>query len=329
MKRRKGWQRQDPHDAPLRELQRRAEAMTRGDFSMLGQSVGGTSEIEDLRRAMDVMGAHVEQAQVGMQAYIAALTTAQEAERGRVARDLHDDTVQRLVALGQGVERVQRAIERDPVLAVERLKGLRSEIIAMVQSVRTIIGDLRPPALEELGLLPAVELLLQRNADDAPQVTVEVVGQERRLDPQSELAVFRIIQEAWSNVRRHAQARHVAIEFRYGKDALDVSFEDDGKGFDPSLAGSQRGHFGLLGMQERAMLVGGRVEITSAPETGTVLRVHVPYPGVAGRDPICDMLVGPEALSSEYRSEIYRFCSQACRDLFVAQPERYIENTIR
>jgi two-component system sensor histidine kinase DegS len=231
-----------------------------------------------------------------------------------------------LVALGQGVERVQRALERDPALAVDRLKGLRSEITAMVQSVRTIIGDLRPPALEELGLLPAVELLLQRNADDAPRVAVKVVGQERRLDPQSELAVFRIIQEAWTNVRRHAQARHVTIEFRYGNDALDVSFKDDGRGFDPPVAGSQRGHFGLIGMQERAMLVGGSVEIASNPESGTVLRVQVPYPGVSGRDPICDMLVGPEALSSEYRSEIYRFCSQACRDLFVGQPERYVEN---
>lgn len=322
MKRRKGWQR-DPHIRPLRELQRRAEAMTRGDFSTLGQAVGGTREIEDLRRAMDVMGAHVEQAQTGMHSYIAALTRAQEAERGRLARELHDDTVQRLIALGQGVERVQRALDRDPSLATERLKTLRAEITAMVQSVRTVIGDLRPPALEELGLLPAVDLLLRRSADEQPQVTITVEGKERRLDPQSELAVFRIIQEAWSNIRRHAQASHATLRFSYGADALAVSITDDGRGFS-TADGPQRGSFGMLSMQERATLGGGTLEIESAPGKGTRLKIHLPYPGVDGRDPICDMVVGADALSTEYGGALYRFCSQACRDLFTAQPERYI-----
>jgi len=322
---RKGWRGRDIHHRPLRELQRRAEAMTRGDFSSLGQPVGGSEDIEALRRAMDVMGAHVEQAQVGLQDYIAALTTAQEAERGRLARELHDDTVQRLVALGQGVERVQRVLERNPEQALERLKALRSEITSMVQSVRTIIGDLRPPALEELGLLPAVELLVKRSADDLPLVKIEVHGQEQRLDPQAELALFRIIQEAWSNIRRHAEAQHVALRFEYGRDALDVAIEDDGRGFDPPASGrSTRGNFGLLGMHERAALVGGTVRIASGPGHGTHLHVRLPYPGVNGRDPICDMRVGPDDLSAEYNGAIYRFCSAACRDLFVAQPERYV-----
>lgn len=329
MKRRKRWQPRDPHIEPLYELQRRAEAMTRGDFSSLGQPVGGSHELEDLRLAMDVMGAHVEQAQVGMQGYIAALTTAQEAERGRLARELHDDTVQRLVALGQGVERVQRVVERDPAVALERLKALRSEITAMVQAVRAMIGDLRPPALEELGLLPALELLLKRNSDELPQVAIQVYGDERRLDPQSELALFRIIQEAWSNIRHHAQAGHATFNVTYGPEMLDVSIVDDGVGF--SLANGaraeargQRGHFGILGMQERATLVGGEVEIRSVPGQGTQLHIHLPYPGVDGRDPICNMLVGPDALSATYNGQIYRFCSPACRDLFVAQPERYV-----
>ena len=323
MRRRKVWQHRDPHIEPLRALQFRAEAMTRGDFAALGQPVGGTPEIEDLRRAMDVLGAHVEQAQIGMQAYIAALTNAQEAERGRVARELHDDTVQRLVALGQGVERAQRAVERDPALALERLKALRAEITAMVQSVRTIIGDLRPPALEELGLIPALELLIKRGAEELPKVTVEVTGAPRRLDPSSELALFRILQEAWSNSRRHADARRVLIRFDYTQQGLDVSFEDDGKGFTPDEATQRRGRFGLLGMGERAMLVGGTLDIASAPGQGTRITIEMPYPGVDSRDPICDMLVGPDALSSEYRAHIYRFCSKACRDLFEAQPDRF------
>lgn len=299
--------------------------MSRGDFSALGQPVGGTSEVEDLRRAMDVMGAHVEQAQVRMQDYIAALTTAQEAERGRLARELHDDTVQRLIALGQGVERAQRALERDPVVAAERLQSLRGEITSLVQAVRTVISDLRPPALEELGLVPALELLLKHNSDQLPRVTIRVEGAERRLDSQSELAVFRMVQEAWSNIRRHADAQHATLTLAYRDDLLHITVEDDGGGFDPTSVGREgRGHFGLLGVLERAAVVGGTVEIDSAPGKGTRLHIHIPYPGVDGRDPICDMIVGPDALSSEYRAQIYRFCSQACRDLFEAQPERYV-----
>lgn len=309
---------------PLRELQRRAEAMTRGDFNTLGQPVGGSRELEGLRRAMDVLGAHVEQAQRGMQAYISALTDAQEAERGRLARELHDDTVQRLIALGQGVERVERALDRDGEAARERLRALRGEITAAVQALRTVIGDLRPPALEELGLLPAVELLLRRGGDEAPAAIVEIDGEERRMGPQSELALFRIVQEAWTNVRRHAGAQHVWLVFRYGHDALELEFRDDGRGFDPQAPEGERRGWGLLGMRERAEQRGGSLEIDSAEGRVTRLTVRMPYPGVGGRDPICDMVVGPEDLSFEHRGAVYRFCSEACRSSFVADPERYV-----
>ena len=299
--------------------------MTRGDFSTLGKPVGGSAELEDVRRAMDVLGEHVEQAQRGMQAYISALTAAQEAERGRLARELHDDTVQRMIALGQGVERVERALDRDLVQARDRLHTLRGEITAAVQALRLVIGDLRPPALEELGLLPAVELLLRRGGDEAPGVSVDVAGQQRRLDPQSELALFRIIQEAWTNVQHHAGARQISLVFRYGRDALELVFQDDGRGFDPAAPEGARRGLGLLGMRERAEQRGGSLVIESAPGQGTRITVRMPYPGVGGRDPICDMVVGPDDISAEYRGAVYRFCSQACRDLFMADPGRYVE----
>ena len=318
----------DPQASQLLELQRRAEAMTRGDFTSLGRPVGGSREIEDLRRALDVMGTHVEQAQGSMQAYIAALTSAQEAERGRIARELHDDTVQQLIALGQRVERAQRLVERDPPEAVARLGALRTEITGLVQAVRTIIADLRPPALEELGLLPAVELLLRRGGD-MPEVKIAVQGSERRLDPQSELALFRILQEAWSNIRRHAEAHHVHLTFDYTVDGLQVMIEDDGRGFTLSTPGrARRGQWGLMGMQERAGLVGGVVQITSEPGRGTRVTVHMPYPGVEGRDPICGMEVGPDAISAEYAGALYRFCSEPCRELFLADPEQYVRRPV-
>jgi two-component system sensor histidine kinase UhpB len=291
----------------------------------LGQPIGGGPDVEALRRAIDVMGEHIEQAQVGAQQYVAALTNAQEAERERVARELHDDTVQRLIALGQAIERAQRALDRgDAALAGERLRTLRSDITGTVQALRTIIADLRPPALEDLGLIAAIELFLQRSGA-TPHATISAEGSERRLDEASEIALFRIVQEAWSNIQRHANATHVRITLRYERGALHVEIVDDGRGFVPAPGDtSPPGKFGLRGMHERASLVGGTVQIRSAPEQGTQIHVRMPYPGVAGRDPICNMVVGPDAISATYNGQIYRFCSHACRDLFQAEPARYV-----
>jgi signal transduction histidine kinase/YHS domain-containing protein len=309
----------------LRALQRRAEAMAHGDLGALGQPAGDIPAVEDLRRAIDVLGAHTEQGLRGRHAYIAALSTAQEAERGRLARELHDEIVQQLIALGHGVERVGRLIERDPAQAAERLQEMRASITATVGELRAIIGDLRPPALAELGLLPAVELLLQRSGEDGPEVTLTVRGEERRLALQSELAVFRIVQEAWSNIRRHAQARHANLSFDYTPAGLVVAIADDGVGFAPLPGAEIRdGHWGMHGMRERAELTGGSLAVASRPGQGTRIEVHIPYPGVGDRDPVCGMTVGPDALGAEYAGELYRFCSPACRDLFLSQPAQYI-----
>ncbi len=297
--------------------------MTQGNFTMLGTPVDGPAEAEDLRRAIDVLGEHVEQFQRGMHASVAALTTAQETERGRLARELHDDIVQRLITFGHSVDRVQRALERDPALAQERLGQLRTDITAAVQAVRAVIGDLRPPALEELGLLPAVEFLLGRATPDQPEVAMTVDGTVRRLDPQGELALFRIVQEAWSNIRRHAQAKHARFTFTYTRNALVVTVEDDGQGFTTPEGGPTG--WGMIGMRERAALAGGSITVSSEPGQGTQIEVRMPYLGVGGRDPICGMEVGPDALNREYEGTLYRFCSQACHDLFVAQPERYAQ----
>src|SRR3712207_4589139 len=105
------------YNTALRELQRRAEAMAQGDLSTLGQPVSDISAVEDLRRALDVLGTHTEQGLRSQHAYIAALSTAQEAERARLARELHDEIVQQLIALGHGVDRVHRLLECDPAKA--------------------------------------------------------------------------------------------------------------------------------------------------------------------------------------------------------------------
>lgn len=326
------YDREADYTSALRALRRRAEAMMQGDFSALGRPISEIPVVEDLRRAIDVLGAHTEQGLRGQHAYIAALSTAQEAERARLARELHDEIVQHLIALGHGMDRVQRLLDRDPTQIPQRLQAMRSSITALVDELRTLIGDLRPPALAELGLLPAVELLLQRNPDagkgsgeDGPEVTLIVRGDERRLAPQSEQAVFRIVQEAWSNIRHHAQAGRADFTFVYAPDGLHVAISDDGSGFVPPMeSGAPEGHWGLRGMRERAELTGGRLAVMSRPGQGTRIEVHIPYPGVDGRDPVCGMLVGPEAIGAEQESQLYRFCSPACRDLFLAQPQQYV-----
>ena len=309
----------------LQQLQRHAEAMTRGDLSGIGQSLSDIGAVEDVRRAIDVLGMHTEQGLRSQHAYIAALSTAQEAERSRLARELHDEVVQQLIALGHGIDRVQRLLERDVDQATERLGAMRTSVTTLVDELRAIIGNLRPPALEELGLLPAVELMIQHNREGGPEVNLVVRGEERRLAPQSELALFRIIQESWSNIRRHAQARHADYIFTYTQPYLLVTISDDGSGFHPPIdAEVPDGHWGLRGMRERAELTGGTLTLTSAPGQGTRIDIHIPYPGVNGRDPVCGMSVGPEAIGAEHAGDLYRFCSPACRDLFIAQPQHYI-----
>lgn len=312
----------------VRALQSRAEAMTCGDFQSRGQPLGGPPELENLRRAIDVMGEHLEQAQHTMHSYIAALTTAQEAERGRLARELHDETVQQLIVLAQGVDRLGRIHERTPERVPEILATLRSDITTLIHAVRVTIGNLRPPALEELGLLPAVELFFQPWASVPPTVTLGIEGTPRRLDPDSELAVFRIIQEAWSNIRRHAQATRTTLGFAYLRDTLRVTITDNGQGFTPSAErATEPGHWGMLGMRERAALTGGSLMISSRPGRGTQVTVLIPYPGVDNRDPVCGMTVRPSDRGALYHDAIYRFCSPACEELFLSDPERYRQNS--
>jgi signal transduction histidine kinase/YHS domain-containing protein len=312
-------------EADLHALQQRASAMAHGDLSAAGQPVSDNAAVEDLRRAIDVLGAHTAQGLRQQHAYIAALSTAQEAERGRLARELHDDVVQQLIALVQGVDRVQRLMERDPSQAAERLREMRTGMTTLVEELRAVIGALRPPALEELGLLPALELLFQRNSGAAPAVSLTVTGAPRRLAPQSELALFRIAQEAWSNILRHAQARRVTVTLDYTRDWLLATIADDGVGFAPPAAKSAPdGHWGVRGMRERAELAGGHLHVMSRPGHGTRIEMHIPYPGVGDRDPVCGMAVEPDAIGVEHDGELYRFCSPACRDLFVARPGHYV-----
>jgi signal transduction histidine kinase len=265
---------------PLQALDRRASLLAWGDLSAIDEPVGGVQEIEDLRRTLSQMAHQVRRYQEGMRDYIGAITAAQEEERRRLARELHDETVQSLIALGHQIERAQKALVKDPTLAAGRLDEMRRMVADVQQEVRRFSRALRPLYLEDLGFLPALEMLVKEvNEADELQATLQVTGECCRLSPDLELAAYRIVQEALQNAVQHAAATEVVLTVTFAPGELVLRVADDGVGFEPpanpaELAGT--GHFGLMGMRERALLFGGRLEIASQPGQGTTLSAIFP-----------------------------------------------------
>lgn len=272
---------------PLQQLDRQAARLAWGEFEAVQTPVGGTQEIEDLRRTLNDLAQQIQAHRQGMRDYIGAITRGQEEERKRLARELHDDTVQDLIALGHRVEMARRALEHDPVAAAERLDELKSLISQTITEVRRFTRALRPIYLEDLGLLPALEMLVRDVRSKAGIASeLEVSGSACRLPEELELTIFRIAQESLTNVVQHAQATRVVVHLHFADDAVVLTVTDDGVGFDPperpeSLA--RAGHFGLLGMQERAALVGGRLVLESEASSrvagqGTRVTARLPIP---------------------------------------------------
>ncbi len=273
---------------PLQELDRRAQRVAWGDFDAVKQPVGGVQEMDDLRATLEQMAERIRAYQTGMHDYLSAITQAQEAERGRLAHELHDDTVQALIALKQRGQMARRALVAIPesgqapdlARAGERLDELTGLIDQELAALRRLIGDLRPIYLEDLGFVPALEMLGQQMEErHGLAVRTDVRGQTVRLAPDLELAAFRIVQAALNNVAAHAAARHVDVTVDFAADGLTLAVQDDGRGFTPPDQPAdlvRSGHFGLMGMRERAMLYGGRLNIVSAPEQGTTITAWLP-----------------------------------------------------
>jgi two-component system sensor histidine kinase DegS len=243
--------------------------------------VGGVQEIQDLHQALVDMTDRIRGYEAGMRDYLAAMTKGQEAERARLARELHDGPVQDLIALRQRSEMVQRLVARGEAVEAGALLGeLRNAELATVKELRRLIGALRPAYLEDLGFMPALEMLVRQVAERADaQVQLEKVCADQRLAPDVELAAYRIAQEALTNALQHAQAENVVVRVRCDAEGVALSVEDDGVGFElparPDVL-TYAGHFGLLGMRERATLLGGMFRIDTAPGEGTRVTLHLP-----------------------------------------------------
>ena len=203
------------------------------------------------------------------------VVSAQESERQRIARELHDGTGQALTALGLGFAAASENMLHNPTLAAAQLTELKTMSTQALQELRDLIVDLRPSLLDDLGLVPAlqsqVHSFTQRTGVQADFV---LNGRRQRVLPEIETIVYRITQEALTNVTKHAQASHVKVQIGFDEHALHLEVRDDGRGFDS--ANNRRQVWGLLGMQERVALVGGTCVVQSQPGQGTAVKVTIP-----------------------------------------------------
>lgn len=264
---------------PLQALNARAERVAHGDYTP-SEPVGGVQEIEELRLTLDHMAQRVQSYQTAIHHYIGAMTQGQEEERSRLARELHDDTTQALIALGQQVEMAQRTLAGDPERAALRLGQIRTMIAETLDGLRRLTRNLRPIYLEDLGFVPALQMLAERAEQQSGlRVELSVTGAPRRLASEIEMAAYRIVQEGLSNAIQHARATQVRVGVAFEPDRLVLRVCDNGTGFDASPPLDQwvsAGHLGLMGIRERSALYGGELTIRSAPGQGTEMTVELP-----------------------------------------------------
>jgi signal transduction histidine kinase len=197
----------------------------------------------------------------------------QELERRRLARELHDETGQALTSILLGLKRVEEAkTEEDAHGAASEL---RAEIVKTLQGVRRLAVELRPKALDDFGLVPALERLAEAfGGDSGIAIDLEANVGDDRLPPEMETALYRIAQEALTNVAKHARAQHVSVVVTRRHGSVTILVEDDGRGF--GARGGEDDGLGLVGMRERVGLLGGRLAIESTEGSGTTIVAEVP-----------------------------------------------------
>ncbi len=209
--------------------------------------------------------------------------SAQEDERKRIARELHDDTSQALAALALALETASVAPAQDVDEVKARIGAIKPRAVGILEEVRKLTLDLRPTVLDDLGLIPAIRWYGEnRLKGQGVRVHLETTGDERRLPPELETTLFRVVQEALSNVARHANAHNVFITLDFSSSRVVIEVEDDGEGFDLAAVSktTDKGRgLGLMGMQERVALFSGTMAIETAPGAGTQLRIEVPVEG--------------------------------------------------
>ncbi len=221
------------------------------------------------------------------------LLEQREMERQQLARELHDGPLQELGGLIFAIQLAEN-ICPDPDMAA-RVHQLGEDAKHLSQELRQVCNELRPPVLSRFGLLRAIQSHVEEFTNRHPHIRLdlELLGEDRRVPDKIGLAVFRICQEALNNVARHSEANQVILRAEVLPEIIELSVEDNGRGFVPQndwIELARQGHLGLVGMKERAEAVGGRLAVISQPGQGCVINVEVPWqvkmPGEAGSQPI-------------------------------------------
>ncbi len=209
---------------------------------------------------------------------ISNVIQAQENERLRVSRQMHDGPAQTMTNLVLRAEICERLLDMDPARAKSELAGLKSVVNATLQETRRFIFDLRPMILDDLGLEPTLRRYVQQYIDKHKiEVGVVLNGLNSRLPNEAEVAIFRIVQEALANAAQHSHAKHIQITIEANTDAIKVLVEDDGSGFTVDESKTNDPKFrGLSTMRQRAEMLGGKITIDSAPGRGTRITTNLP-----------------------------------------------------
>ena len=233
-----------------------------------------SAELELLGRVVHQVGpaAHVVRISSDLRRARERLVLAREEERRRLRHNLHDSIGPTLAALDLKVGAVRNLLAREPGQAEEKLVELRQQIRAVIADIRRVVYNLRPPALDELGMLPAIREQAAQFSMEGLMVRVDAPDSLPTLPAAIEVAIYRIVLEALTNVHRHAQARNCWIALRLGEQAFDLSVSDDGVG----LTNGKRAGVGVTSMRERVGELGGSIHIDARPGGGTRVQSRIP-----------------------------------------------------
>jgi len=269
---------------PIRRMGEGMRRIASGDFSKPVE-VDNRDELGDLARRINETAeqlARLQDATIAaerarsLKEQITHVTLAQEEERRRISRELHDGLGPSLAATVNRLRATQRLISSDPLQAEKELGEITQGLKANIQDIRQLVHDLRPLALDQLGLQGAIAQQLDR-FEKQTGVSLSVgIDPDITLDPLSEITVFRVLQECLGNVEKHSQAGAVEVLLRHNDDGCWLSISDDGRGFDAKTAmnGGSEG-VGLIGMRERAELVGGVLSVDGRPGRGTCVTLKI------------------------------------------------------
>jgi two-component system sensor histidine kinase DegS len=214
------------------------------------------------------------------QSFAEQIIKAQEEERKRVSRDIHDGPAQTLANIIIQTDICEKLCEKEPEKAKKELKELKHIVRVSLKELRKIIFDLRPSALDDLGLESVVQRYCAEFQEQTGINTIfKIFGDRARADSNIEVALFRIIQEALVNVKKHSCAKNALVRLEINQDIINMIISDDGKGFEFNVNSSLKAkeHFGIMSIKERAELFGGTVKIESFPGEGTKIYITMPF----------------------------------------------------